>query len=94
MDVTKCPLPFSQICPPNFPSPVWSPGIKVGNGPQRVGVGKQLLQMCFQMVEVGPAGMIVGPAVLHEFIERGRAVQGRGQPVPLLNAFHYLQQGK
>jgi hypothetical protein len=35
-------LPSEFLCP----FPTWLPGIKVGDGSQRVGVGKQLLQMC------------------------------------------------
>lgn len=73
---------------------MWVPGIKVGNGPQGMWVGKQLLQVCLQLVEGGPAGTVIGPAVLHEFIERGRAVHGRWQPIPILNALHYLQWGR
>ena len=83
-------FPFSQTCPPH---PAWLPGIKVGNGSQGVGVGMQMLQLCLQAMEGGPADTVVGPAVLHEFIEGGRAVHGRGQPVPILNALHYLQRG-
>jgi hypothetical protein len=55
-----------------------------------MGVSKQLFQMCLQLEEVGSTGTIVSPAVLHEFIERGRTVHRRGQPVPIFNAFHYL----
>ena len=69
-----CPFPFSQTYAPH---PAWLPGIKVGNGSQGVGVGLQMLQLCLQAVEGGPAGTVVGPAVLHEFIEGGRAVHGR-----------------
>ena len=83
-------FPFSQTCPPH---PAWLPGIKVGNGSQGVGVGMQMLQLCLQAMEGGPADTVVGPAVLHEFIEGGRAVHRRGQPVPILNALHYLQRG-
>lgn len=59
-----------------------------------MGLSKQLLQVCLQLVEGGPTGAVVGPAVLHEFIERGRAVHGRGQPVPIFNALHNLQYGE
>ena len=72
---------------------MWLPGIKVGNGSQGVGVGVQMLQLCLQAVEGGPAGAGGGPAVRHEFREGGGAVHGRGQPVPVLNALHYLQRG-
>lgn len=57
-----------------------------------MGVSKQLFQMCLQLEEVGPTGPVVSPAVLHEFIQRGRAVNRRGQPVPFFDAFHHLQQ--
>lgn len=55
-----------------------------------MGVREQLFQMCLQLEEVGPTGTVVSPAVLHEFIKGGRTIHRRGQPVPILNAFHYL----
>lgn len=57
-----------------------------------MGVCEQLFQMCLQLEEVGPTGTVVNPAVLHEFIQGGRTIHRRGQPVPILNAFHYLVQ--
>lgn len=93
--MAECPPPSSQVCPPiPLPSRAGLLGIEVGNGPQGVRCGQQLLQMCFQLMEGGPTAAVIGPAVLHEFIERGGAVHGRGQPVPILNALHYLQQGR
>ena len=87
VDAAECPFPFSRVCPPQR----CLPGIKIGNGPQGVRVGMQMLELCLQAMEGGPTGSLIGPAVLHEFIQGRRAVHGRGQPVPILNALHYLQ---
>lgn len=82
----------SQLTHPPLPT-ACLPGIKVCNRSEELGTWDEMLQLCPDFLKMRPPHPIVWPATLHEFIEDRWAIHRRGEPVSILQAFHYLHRG-